>query len=81
MIDWNSTAVSTRKEVPVEVIIRATPGVTTFHLGRKGSICGDVGFERDEDQRMSIDNARLDGRRLCRKCARLLTEWVSGLAQ
>jgi hypothetical protein len=63
----------------MDVIIRATPGVTTSHLGRKSSICEEVSFERLEDKRVDLAHARLEGRRLCRKCAGLVAEWVDGL--
>ena len=57
-----------------DVIVRHTPGTTTYHFGRTGSICGEVPDE--EATTMTLDEALDAGRRLCVLCGRLVEKWV-----
>lgn len=56
------------------VIVRHTPGTTTYHFGREESICGEV--PGDEATDMTLEQALEEGRRLCVLCGRLLETWV-----
>lgn len=57
-----------------DVLVRLTPGTTTYHFGREESICGEV--VADEATAMSLDEAINRGRRQCVKCGRLVTLWA-----
>lgn len=57
-----------------DVLVRLTAGTTTYHFGRKESICGEV--LANEATAMSLDDALDLGRRLCVKCGRLVVAWA-----
>ena len=57
-----------------DVIVRHTPGTTTYHFGRIEAICGEV--PDDEATTMTLDAALEEGRRLCVLCGRLVEKWV-----
>ena len=57
-----------------EVLVRLTAGTTTYHFGRNESICGEVLM--DEATPMALNEAIELGRRLCVKCAQLVTLWA-----
>lgn len=61
-------------EPAVDVLVRLTAGTTTYHFGRKESICGEV--LANEATAMSLDDALDLGRRLCVKCGRLVVAWA-----
>lgn len=57
-----------------DVIVRQSPGTTTYHFGRQAAICGEV--VESEATTMSLDEALEAGRRLCVKCGRLVEVWA-----
>ena len=57
-----------------DVLVRLTPGTTTYHLGRLEAICGEV--PADEATAMELDEALALDRRLCVKCGRLIDAWT-----
>lgn len=57
-----------------EVLVRLTPGTTTYHFGRVEAICGEVSV--GEATTMTLDEALDMGRRLCVKCGGLVTTWT-----
>ena len=56
------------------VVVRLTPGTTTYHFGRIEAICGEV--SADEATTVTLDDALTMGRRLCVKCGRLVQRWT-----
>ena len=57
-----------------DVIVRHTPGTTTYHFGRTESICEEV--PADDATTMTLNEALGEGRRLCVLCGRLIEKWV-----
>ncbi len=57
-----------------KVLVRMTPGTTTYHFGRSEAICGEV--LAAEATSMTLDDALELGRRLCVKCGRLVETWA-----
>lgn len=57
-----------------DVLVRLTPGTTTYHFGRQDSICGEV-VARDATS-MPLEKALELERRQCVKCGRLVTLWA-----
>ena len=58
-----------------DVLVRMTSSTTTYHFGRTEAICGEV--EENEATAMSLQQALDLRRRLCVKCAHLVTTWTS----
>lgn len=57
-----------------DVLVRLTPGTTTYHFGRLEAICGEV--PADEATAMTLDESLTLDRRLCVKCGRLISTWA-----
>ena len=57
-----------------DVLVRLTPGTTTYHFGPVEAICGEVSV--GEATTMTLDDALAMGRRLCVKCGRLVKTWT-----